>query len=574
VACTRAPRRASRSASAPPTQKSIEISERAAERLGADRTTFTPAELISTVLRAPVDLLWNGGIGTYVKASTETNADVGDRANDAVRVNGDELRCRIVGEGGNLGFTQRGRVEYALLGGLINTDAIDNSAGVDCSDHEVNIKILLGAAIAAGRLDMAGRDALLVTMTDEVAELVLEDNRAQTLALSIARKQTLSMANVHARYLDLLEGEGWLDRALEFLPTSKAIAERQTNGLGLTTPEFAVLIAYTKTTNAHLLERSDTPDDPYLERMLVDYFPAELHERYSGEIRGHRLRREIIATALANQMVNLSGISFDNRMTEDTGAGVVDVTRAWVAARDIFDFVPQWAEVEALDRAHSRAELVKLDVQLDLFLELRRMVERGVLWLLRHRRPPLDIATAVAQFRDPMATLMASLDTAVVGRQRDQMFAQEASRLAARVPEHLAQRSTLWPLLHTGFDVIELAERTGTAVLDVAAAYWTVFDQLDVGWLWDAIGALPRADRWQTQARSALRDDLLVALADLTDDALYVGSAAAWVEANQRIVARTMAMFTEIRRVGTLGVGILSVALRQLRNLALITQRK
>ncbi len=522
---------------------------------------------MSAVLRAPVDLFWNGGIGTYVKASTETNADVGDRANDALRVDGAELRCRIVGEGGNLGFTQRGRVEYALNGGLINTDAIDNSAGVDCSDHEVNIKILLGAAIAAGTLAAGDRDALLAAMTDEVGELVLDDNRAQTLALSIARKQTLSMANVHARYLDLLEAEGWLDRGLEFLPTSKQIAERQTNGLGLTTPEFAVLIAYTKTTNAHLLERSDTPDDPYLEPALVDYFPVELRRRFVEEIRGHRLRREIVATQIANQMTNLSGISFDHRMTEDTGAGVVDVTRAWVASRDIFDFVGQWSEIEQLDRA------VKLDVQLDLFLELRRMIERGTLWLLRHRRPPLDIAAAVDEFRKPMAELVASIDAAVVGHRREQQFALEASRLAANVPEPLAQRSTLWPLLHTGFDVIELAGRTGESVADVATAYWAVFDLLDVGWLWDAIGALPRADRWQTQARSALRDDLLVALADLADDALYVGSAAAWVAANERLVARTMAMFTEIRRTGHLDVGILSVALRQLRNLSLITER-
>jgi glutamate dehydrogenase len=431
----------------------------------------------------------------------------------------------------------------------------------------VNIKILLDGRVAAGELTTEERNTLLASMTDEVAALVLAHNSAQTLALVIARRQAAPMANVHARYIDVLETEGWLDRALEFLPSDKQIAERQLAGGGLTTPEFAVLIAYTKTTNAHLLERSDTPDDPYLEPALVDYFPVELRRRFVAEIRGHRLRREIVATQIANQMTNLSGISFDHRMTEDTGAGVVDVTRAWVASRDIFDFVGQWSEIEQLDRA------VKLDVQLDLFLELRRMIERGTLWLLRHRRPPLDIAVAVDEFRKPMAELVASIDAAVVGHRREQQFALEASRLAANVPEPLAQRSTLWPLLHTGFDVIELAGRTGESVADVATAYWAVFDLLDVGWLWDAIGALPRADRWQTQARSALRDDLLVALADLADDALYVGSAAAWVTANERVVARTMAMFTEIRRTGHLDVGILSVALRQLRNLSLITER-
>ncbi|MFT3853738.1 MAG: NAD-glutamate dehydrogenase [Ilumatobacteraceae bacterium] len=555
----------------PRTAKSIEISARAAERLGTERRAFTPNEMMSTILRAPVDLLWNGGIGTYVKASTETNAEVGDRANDGLRVDGVDLRCRMVGEGGNLGFTQRGRVEYALNGGLINTDAIDNSAGVDCSDHEVNIKILLGAAIGAGTLAPGDRDALLKAMTDEVADEVLDDNRAQTLALSIARTQTLSMVNVHARYLDLLEAEGWLDRGLEFLPSSKQLAERQAAGVGLTTPEFSVLLAYTKSTNVHLLERSDTPDDPYLEPFLVHYFPAELRSRFAGEIRSHRLRREIVATQVANHMVNLSGISFDHRMTEDTGAGAVEVTRAWIAARDVFDVVRQWEEIEALDVGGPMS--VKLDVQIELFLELRRMAERGTLWLLRHRRPPLDIAATVAEFRAPMAQLVSVLETSVVGRRREHLFAHEATLLASRVPEQLAQRASLWPLLHTGFDVVELAARTGESITAVAGAYWSMFDVLDIGWLWDAVGALPRVDRWQTQARSALRDDLLVALADLADDALYVGSAQAWMAANERIVAQAMAMFTDIRRAGNLDVGILSVALRQLRNLSLLTQR-
>ncbi len=556
----------------PRTAKSVEISERARQLLGADRTLFTPAELVSVILCAPVDLLWNGGIGTYVKASTESNAEVGDRANDALRVNGDELRCRIVAEGGNLGLTERGRVEYALAGGLINTDAIDNSAGVDCSDHEVNIKILLDAVVASGAMTVATRNELLAAMTDEVAELVLDDNRAQTLGLAIARRQTLAMVNVHARYLNVLEAEGWLDRALEFLPTNRQLAERQANGIGLTTPEFSVLMAYTKSANVHEMLRSDMPDDPYLEPELVRYFPAELRGRFGEQIGGHRLRREIIATQVANQMVNLSGISFDNRMTEDTGAGVVDVMRAWVAARDIFGLVARWEEIEALGHGDP-ATVVKLDTQLELFLELRQMVERGALWLLRHRRPPLDIAAVVAEFEAPMAWLEARLESVIRGRMREQMFAKEAGRLAARVPEQVAQRTVVWPMLHTGFDVIELSAMRGTDVAAVAAAYWAVFELLDVGWLWEAIGALPRADRWQTQARSALRDDLLVALADLADDALFVGSAREWAAANERVVNRTMAMFTEIRRVGSLDVGILSVALRQLRNLALVTQR-
>jgi len=551
----------------PRTLKSITLSAEACKRLGTDRSTFTPNELMSTILRAPVDVLWNGGIGTYVKASTESHADVGDRANDGLRINGADLRCRIVGEGGNLGLTQRGRIEFALKGGLVNTDAIDNSAGVDCSDHEVNIKILLGAVMAEGDMTIEQRNEVLHSMTNEVGEQVLDDNRSQTLTLAIARRQALPMANVHARYLHVLEAEGWLNRSFESLPTDKQIAERQSAGFGLTTPEFAVVLAYTKSVNMSEMVRTEFPDDPYLEPDLVRYFPSVLQQRYRPEILRHRLRREITATQVANQMVNLSGISFDNRMTEDTGAGVVDVMRVWVAARDIFDFQALWDSIEALPTE------VKLDTQLEMFLEARRMVERGALWLLRHRRPPLEIPAVVAEFRPGIAELSTTMDSHLRGRMRDQLFANEAARLAARVPERVAQRSVAWPLMHTAFDVIDLARRQGLTVSQTASAYWDVFDALELGWLWDAVGMLPRNDRWQTQARSALRDDLMGALADLADDALYVGGAKEWAAANERVVSRAMAMFADIRRTDAYDLTTLSVALRQLHNLVLTTQR-
>jgi glutamate dehydrogenase len=385
--------------------------------------------------------------------------------------------------------------------------------------------------------------------------------------LAIARRQALPMINVHARYLRVLESEGWLNRTFESLPNDKQIAERQSAGLGLTTPEFAVVLAYTKSVNMGEMVRTEFPDDPYLEPDLLRYFPKVLQQKYQSEILDHRLRREIIATQVANQMVNLSGISFDNRMTEDTGAGVVDVMRAWVAARDIFNFPTTWEQIEALPTN------VKLDTQLELFLEARRMVERGALWLLRHRRPPLEIATVVAEFRPGITELSTTLDSHVRGKVRDQLFANEAARLAAGIPESVAQRSVAWPLMHTSFDIIDLASRQHLTVRQTAAAYWEVFDTLDLGWLWDAVGMLPRNDRWQTQARSALRDDLMGALADLADDALYVGGAAEWAAANERVVSRANAMFAEIRRTDTYDLTTLSVALRQLRNLVLITQR-
>ncbi len=546
-------------------QKSIELSSEARAVLAAPSGRLTPNELISAALRAPVDLLWNGGIGTYVKATTESNGEVGDRANDAVRVNGSELRCRMVVEGGNLGLTQLGRIEYAVASGLVHTDAIDNAAGVDCSDHEVNIKILLDGLVDAGELTGKQRNQLLESMTDEVAELVLANNRAQTLALLIARRQALPMVNVHARYIDVLETEGWLDRALEFLPTDKQIAERQAAGNGLQTPEFAVLIAYTKNANVAEMVHSNLPDDPALEGDLLAYFPAELQRRYETAIKGHPLRREIIATNVGNQMVNLSGISFDNRMTEDTGASVIDVTRAWIVARDVFHFPELWAEIDALTGD------VPLDTQLELFLDCRRMVERGALWLLRHRRPPIDIGAAVAQFQPGMAKLATALEPALIGRMADVVHSGEASRLAAGVPEGLAERAGVWPLLHTGFDLIELAGTYDRDVADVARVTWELFDRLDLLWLWDGIGALPRSDRWQTQARSALRDDLLTALVELTATVVESPgrSVDAWLAANERSVARAAAMFTEIRRAESYDLTALSVALRQLRNLAL-----
>jgi glutamate dehydrogenase len=545
--------------------KSIQLSPQAREVLGIEAQSLTPLEVVSAILTAPVDLLWNGGIGTYVKASTETHADVGDRANDAVRVDAGALRCRMVGEGGNLGFTQLARVEFALAGGLIHTDAIDNSAGVDCSDHEVNIKILLEEVVAAGELTGKQRNELLASMTEEVAELVLDNNRAQTLALAIARRQALPMANVHARYLELLETEGWLDRSLEFLPTDKQIAERQSSGLGLTTPEFAVLIAYTKNVDVIEILSTDLPDDEALDRDLIEYFPAPLRARYRTEILHHRLRREIVATQVVNQMVNLSGISYDHRMIEETGASVADVCRAWVANREILGFAKAWSRIDELDRS------VDLDTRLELFLECRRMAERCSLWLLRNRRPPLGITATVDAFRGPITELADGLHSVLRGPMSHTVEQSIERRVSAGVPAGLARTSAIWPLLHTGFDIAEIARRSDTDVLVVADVYWQVFDRLDLMWLWSGIGALARSDRWQTQARSALRDDLLAALSSLAGAVLADGftDVSQWVEANERTVTRIMAMLTEIRRSESFELTTLSVALRQLRNLSM-----
>jgi glutamate dehydrogenase len=555
----------------PRTAKAIELSDAARRVLGIETAPTTPNEVLSAILRAPVDLLWNGGIGTYVKASTETHADVGDRANDGIRVDALDLRCRMVAEGGNLGLTQRGRVEAALGGVLLNTDAIDNSAGVDCSDHEVNIKILLDAQVVSGDLTGKQRNELLASMTDDVAELVLEDNRAQTLALSIARRQAAPMVDVHARYLRSLEVEGLINRALEFLPTDKQITERAAAGFGLTTPEFAVLLAYTKHTNTAEVLLSDLPDDPYVQRELVRYFPRALQNRFAAAMPGHRLRREIIATALTNEMVNRAGTSFDFRMTDETGASVADITRAHIVAGDLFGLGPWWDAIDGLDN------VVGADCQFDLFLDLRRLVERGVLWLLRRRRPPLDLAATVAAFAPGIEELAVGLRAIVPGAMGTAMADVLEARLKADVPTELAERSAAWPLLHTAFDIVEVAQARGRSALDAASVYWGLFAGLDVAWLWDRVGALPRTDRWQSHARAAQRDDMMATLRDLADDALRSGDVftspadlvESWLAANDRGVRRVLDVFTEIRTGNVFNLTTLSVALRQLRNLVL-----
>jgi len=547
--------------------KSITITPEMASALDIDAKHLTPNQLISEVLRAPVDLLWNGGVGTYVKASSESDAHVGDRANDAVRIDAAELRCRILAEGGNLGVTQLGRVEFAINDGLIYTDAIDNSAGVDCSDHEVNIKILLGAVVQDGELTLKQRNHLLTEMTEEVGELVLANNRAQTLALVIARTQGVRMVNVHMRYLDQLELEGWLDRAIEFLPSDKQLAERLSLGSGLRAPEFSVLIAYTKNVLVTEILQTDLPESHVLEQDLIDYFPIPLRERYRDEILHHRLRRDITTTVLVNQMVNLSGISYDHRMTEDTGASASDVARAWLVTREVLGFAGWWDEIEAVDG-------IDREERLEMFRDCRRTAERCSLWFLRHRRPPVDIDAEIERFQAPLRAFKAELFGCLTGPILREAQALGEQRRAAGVPDDLAERSVVWRLLHTTFDVIELADRVGVPPMEAAHAYWDVFDRFDLLWLWNGIGALPRFDRWQTQARSALRDESLIAIAGLASNVLEHGSVESWVASNERSVLRADALLTEIRRADSLDISNLSVALRQLQNLALTSIRE
>ena len=405
--------------------KSVRLSPEAREALGIEDESLKPNELIQALLRAPVDLLWNGGIGTYVKAGSESHADAGDKANDAVRVDASELRAKVVGEGGNLGVTQRGRIEYALAGGRINTDAIDNSGGVDCSDREVNIKILLDAVVEAGDLTEKQRNSLLAEMSDAVAALVLQDNYEQTETLSLAEANAASMVDVHQRFLRFLESRRNLNRELEALPDDEEIGERKRDDGGLTRPEIAVLLAYSKIDLYEALLESDVPEDPYLSAELDRYFPAPLPERFGEQMRSHRLGRQIVATQVVNNMLHGGGTTFAFRLHEETGAPASQIARAYACAREIFEMRPLWAEIEQLDTRCAA------QVQIDLLLEGRRLVERASRWLLGHRPRQLDIASTVRHFRPGAMALVRVDHTAAVTR----------GRRAARAPRRRAARA-------------------------------------------------------------------------------------------------------------------------------------
>lgn len=556
------------------TAKAIPITTQVKARLGIEADSLTPAELMQAIMRAPVDLFWNGGIGTYVKATTEDHDEVDDRTNDALRVNGNELRCKVVGEGGNLGFTQLGRIEFAAGGGFINTDAVDNSAGVDTSDHEVNIKIALAAAERDGSLSPAEREAFLESMTNEIATDVLADNHHQNVALAIARVRAVPMMDVHARYLRALEFEKLIDRQLEFLPTEKQFAERRAAGNGLTTPEFAVLLAYTKNANIAELLRSDLPDDPYLRPELVDYFPLAMQPRFGAQIASHALRREIVTTAIVNEMVNKSGITFDHRLLEETGAALVDTTRAWIVARDVLDVKRWWREIDALPPT------VSAEAQLDLFLSLRQATERATTWLVGHRRPPLDIAATVGEFARGVGDLAIRIDEWSGGAVGRDLRIQAAEIRKLGVPAPLARVAANWNRLNAAFDIVELAVEHRRSVPDATRAYFSMFERLDLDWLWQRIGGLNRVERWANQARSAIRDDLLVALRRLADTVLGEGDAydapeilvTAWARSNAPAIQRSQRVFSEIRAGGVFDVTTLTVAVRQLHNLATACQ--
>jgi glutamate dehydrogenase len=557
----------------PRSAKSIPLSPQARSALGIGTAdpALSPDDVISAILTAPVDLLWNGGIGTYVKASYQSNADVGDRANDAVRVDATALRAKVVGEGGNLGLTQQARIEYALGGGLVCTDFIDNSAGVDTSDHEVNIKILLDPEVRAAALTVAGRNDLLEEMTGDVARQVLQHNYHQVRVLAAALAQAPQMLHVHARYIHKLERDGRVSRKLDVLPSDREIAERRTAHTGLVVPEFAVLLAQTKIQTAEEVLASDLPDDPALHRVLADYFPPAVRERYAARLAGHRLRREIITTAVAGDMVDRSGITFAFRLAEETGASVPDITAAWLVARAVFDMAGFWARVEELDGTVDAA------VQVRAMLEGRKLTERAARWLLAFRRPPFDIQATCDYFAAGVLTVAEGLPKLLTGRDLMGFDERREEYVAAGVPVTLAERIAAMVPAYSAFDIVDIAQGTGRSVDETAEVYFDLADRLQIARLRDLITALPREDRWNTMARGAIRDDLYAAHAALARDVLTVtepGSPeqrlAAWVGRNAPAVRRANQTLTEIWESNDFSIATLSVAVRAVRSLVTV----
>ncbi|MBO4139502.1 NAD-glutamate dehydrogenase [Micromonospora tulbaghiae] len=552
----------------PRTAKSVPVSPQVRAVLGLDEdvTQLSPQELMKAILTAPVDLFWNGGIGTYVKASSQTNAEVGDKSNDAIRVDGKGLRCRVVGEGGNLGFTQQGRIEYASTGGRIYTDFIDNAAGVDCSDHEVNIKILLNTAVADGELDRPERDELLARMTDEVAELVLRDNYDQARALNNAQAQAASLLPVHRRMINELERSGALNRSLEALPSDEELAVRTESGL--TPPEFAVVLAYVKIVLEREIVGEGLADEEWTTDVLVNYFPTPLRQRFADRMGRHRLRRDIVTTVLVNEAINRGGISFVFRVVEETAASAADVLRAYVVVREVFGLRDLWDAVEALDNK------VSPELQTAVYLDTRRLLDRAVRWLVTNRRSPIDVPAEIARLRDGVARLLPDLEHRFWGTEREAIAAHIESLVGRGLPRDLAEQATRLMYSFGLLDIVETAQATGRDVGEVASVYFVLSDRFRVDALLSKISLLPREDRWQTLARMALRYDLYAALAALTaevlgstsEDVPPVERVQEWEQANATSIHRAhraMGEFDESRA----DLSALSVLLRQIRTL-------
>ncbi len=552
--------------------KSIALTDEVKTVLGIDATlaAMTPIELMRAILSAPVDLFYNGGIGTYIKASSQSHQDVGDKANDAIRINGNQLRAKVVAEGGNLGATQLGRVEAAQNGVRLFTDAIDNSAGVDCSDHEVNIKILLGAAIDKCLLAATERDALLASMTDEVGALVLKDNYYQTQSLSVSGVRAEKLLDAQARFMRHLEKAGRLNRAVEYLPTDDDIHQRREEKRGLTAPERAVLLAYSKMALYDELLLTDLIDDAYVAQSLLTYFPKALQTRFEAIMPAHPLKREIIATEIANSTINRTGSVFIHRLCEETGASASEIVRCYILTRDVFNVTAAWNAIDQLDN------IAPATIQNEMLISIGRLVLRSTLWFVRRRSEKMPIADVIKFFAEGVASIEAALPKLLSTDDRTSQQQSETRLINHHVPEALARTIARADAMYAALDIVEISKMKSRPIALTAAIYFALTGKLSLRWVGAQVSALPTDTHWQSMARAAMRDDLANLQRQLTESVLALSptadkvsdadvAIAAWEAHHDKSVARMREVMKDLAAARERDLAMLSVLLRELR---------
>lgn len=549
--------------------KSITLTPEMQALIDTNQTQMIPNDFIRALLKAPVDMIWNGGIGTFVKATKESDASVGDRTNDAIRVCGKHIRARVICEGGNLGVTQLGRIEYELHGGKINTDFIDNSAGVDCSDHEVNIKILLNEIVSKGELTLKQRNDLLLRMTKEVAELVLQHNYAQNQTLSVAAHYSSRYIDVYRRFIQFLEDNGKINRALEFLPPEKVFVDRKSADLGLTKPELAVLISYAKIVIEDALRHSDIVYDPVIQRSAIDAFPTPLRHKYENEIKMHRLYPEITATQISNRMVSDMGITFAYIMFDETGASLDAITRAYTVSQAIFHMQSIYGDIESLDYK------VSTDIQYQMMTDVKRLVRRASRWFLRNRRDTIHIQETIDIFTQHTDSLYKSLPKLLVGSDREHYEQRCEQYMDAGVPAEIAYKVSSTDAIFHALNIVEVARLHNFDYYLVARTYFAVVDSLELLWFRDLIDKYPNDTHWMILAKAAYKGDLDWIQRELALSVLNMDSPVTelhdrmkvWLELHGEMVQRWESVVTRLKGTEIREFPMLSVAIRELSDI-------
>lgn len=555
--------------------KRIDLTPEIQQLVDCKEDHLTPDQLIVYLLKAQVDLIWNGGIGTYIKASSETNAAVSDKSNDEIRINGKQVRAKSIGEGGNLGLTQKGRIEYAQHGGLIYTDSIDNSAGVDCSDNEVNIKILLSQLVKSGKLTSKERNNILVEMTDEVAAHCLINNYHQTQIIDVIEQHSIENMHQHARFMRHLEREGILNRRIEQLPNDEQITARIGQNQGLTRPELSILLSYSKLTYKNALLESSTLTEDCYNHLLLDYFPQKLRELYADEILRHPLRKEIIATILSNKIANNIGIGFGSRIREETGATIENVARAYVVCVEIFNLENTWTALEKLDNKvneHHRYEC---------FCAVSGLLERSISWILRNKGVSFDVNHLIERYRTDIKMLRGAVPSAIIGQSRKNYLATRRAFVKFRVPAELAQELADTTTLASAFDIIEIKSKLYSSTEYAAKLFYALSERLQLHWIRNAISETVVRTHWNHLATLNMRNDLHANQRNLTELILqsvtnkrHTNKAIQlWEEHHREALQRYDMVVKELNALRTLDFPTISVAVSEVRRLVALTQQ-